>query len=611
MNVSKILRSSLLLLGLVTAAHAQVPALLNHQGLISTRGTNFTGTGRFMFALMDGTGAPTFWSNGVATVALPVNNGLYSVVLGDTGMNPIPPTVFTNTDVRLRVWFNDGVTGLQQLSPDQRLASVGTALLAQGVADGAITSSKLAAGAIQLAHLGQNGATTGQVLMWTNSTWTPVAAPSGPAGATGPAGTTSWTDGTGNVTTTVNVGIGTNNPACPLDVVTQTGNYGGIRLTDANGSWLRLYTSLQGGSANPITQPGDHGFIFEGASGIGSGSLVIAPHAATTSGIRIETNGYIGIAKPNPATALDVNGTVTATSFSGSGAGLTGVNAATTAIPSGMALIPAGSFTMGNSMGDSDITDAKPVTVNVSAFYMDINLVSYSQWLSVYYWAEANGYDFRNAGAGKAANHPVQTVDWYDTVKWCNARSEQAGKNPVYYTDAGFTTVYRTGEVAVYANWTANGFRLPTEAEWEKAARGGLSGQRFPWGNTISENLANYTGFTYIVGDLSYFYDLGPDGFNAAFSTGASPYTSPVGYFAQNGYGLYDMAGNVFQWCWDWYGTPYAGGTNPRGAASADYRVLRGGTWVHNAKNARCANRDYNTPSLSAEFFGFRCVRGL
>ena len=79
-------------------------------------------------------------------------------------------------------------------------------------------------------------------------------------------------------------------------------------------------------------------------------------------------------------------------------------------------------------------------------------------------------------------------------VKWSNARSQQAGLTPVYYTDAGLTQVYTNGEMCttVYVNWAANGYRLPTEAEWEKAARGGLSGQRFPWGNTISESQANY-----------------------------------------------------------------------------------------------------------------------
>jgi formylglycine-generating enzyme required for sulfatase activity len=272
--------------------------------------------------------------------------------------------------------------------------------------------------------------------------------------------------------------------------------------------------------------------------------------------------------------------------------------------PSGMALIPAGVFTMGDNLdGESD---AVPTNVTVSAFCMDVSLVSYSQWQSVYNWATNQGYGFDNAGSGKAADHPVQTVDWYDTVKWCNARSQQAGLAPVYYTDAGLTQVYTNGDTdAVYPNWTASGYRLPTEAEWEKAARGGLSGQRFPWGNVISESLANY------YGDTNYSYDLGPKHYNAAFATGGYPYTSPVGYFAANGYELYDMAGNVFEWCGDWYGTPYAGGSDPRGPASGSLRVLRGGDWSSLADWERCANRINFNPNFAVSLIGFRCVRGL
>jgi formylglycine-generating enzyme required for sulfatase activity len=302
----------------------------------------------------------------------------------------------------------------------------------------------------------------------------------------------------------------------------------------------------------------------------------------------------------NGASGVNITGT-----FNGSGSGLTNVTAATLAIPSGMALIPAGSFTMGDNL--DGLSDAVPISVTVSAFYLDVNLVSYSQWLSVYYWATNHGFGFLNAGAGKAANHPVQTVDWYDTVKWCNARSQQAGLTPVYYTDAGLTQVYTNGQPTnVFANWADKGYRLPTEAEWEKAARGGLNGQRFPWGNAITENLANYNGAT-----ASYSYDLGPSGYNTAFTNGVTPYTSPVGYFAPNGYGLYDMAGNVFEWCWDWYGTPYAGGSDPRGPASGSIRVLRGGSWGSVAAYTRCASRDGSSPSGASGSVGFRCVRGL
>jgi formylglycine-generating enzyme required for sulfatase activity len=281
-------------------------------------------------------------------------------------------------------------------------------------------------------------------------------------------------------------------------------------------------------------------------------------------------------------------------------------------IPAGMALIPAGAFMMGDSLDGDELLfgqringDATPtVEVEVSAFYMDKNLVTFSEWQSVYSWATKHGYSFVHAGSGKAANHPVRTVDWYDTVKWCNARSQQAGLTPVYYTDAGLKQVYTDGEIdSVYANWAANGYRLPTEAEWEKAARGGLSGQRFPWGNTISEDQANYHST-----DEEPSYDLGPRGFNAAFATGGEPFTSPVGHFAANGYGLYDMAGNVQEWVWDW-SAAYAGGSDPRGPASGTARILRGGSWQSYAAIPRVANRWPLKPPLSGDGIGFRCAR--
>jgi formylglycine-generating enzyme len=256
----------------------------------------------------------------------------------------------------------------------------------------------------------------------------------------------------------------------------------------------------------------------------------------------------------------------------------------------------------------------------VSAFFMDTNVVTYSQWLSVFKMATNAGYGFDDAGAGKGTNQPVQTVNWYDAVKWCNARSQQAGLSPVYYTDTNLTQIYTNGDVdAVYANWTASGYRLPTEAEWEKAARGGLSGQRFPWGDTISEIQANYEGATF-----EYSYDAGPNGYNSIGMAGGQPYTSPVGSFPANGYGLYDMAGNVFQWCWDWFATGQNGGddytansTDPRGPASSPegLRVLRGGNWTSTAGGVGCAFRGVSSPApppaYTAGQYGFRCVKGL
>jgi formylglycine-generating enzyme required for sulfatase activity len=270
--------------------------------------------------------------------------------------------------------------------------------------------------------------------------------------------------------------------------------------------------------------------------------------------------------------------------------------------PAGMALIPAGWFTMGDTLdGDGD---AIPTNVYVSAFVMDVNLVNYGLWTKVYAYATSLGYSFADAGVngGTGTNYPVETVDWFDCVKWSNARSQQAGLTPCYYTDAGFTQVFTNGDsgTTVYQNLTVNGYRLPTEAEWEKAARGGGIGRRFPWGNLIHTDQAQYS---YNPG---VSYDLGPA------NSPSGP--SPVGSFDVNGYGLYDMAGNLWEWCWDWYGTPYGQPTttNPTGAGpGSGYRVLRGGYWSNDAYVARCAFRANSNPKYAYSNIGFRCVRGL
>jgi len=275
------------------------------------------------------------------------------------------------------------------------------------------------------------------------------------------------------------------------------------------------------------------------------------------------------------------------------------ITAGDSSAPTGMALIPAGSFQMGTESG---LSDELPVhTVNVSAFYMEKNLVTKAQWDEVRAWGLNNGYTDLDVGGGKAANHPVHSITWYAMVKWCNARSKKAGLAECY-TVSG--SVYKTGQSTPVLNMSASGYRLPTEAEWEKAARGGLSGKLFPWGDTISRSQANYQGYAGVG------YDLGPNGYNPTYATGNYPYTSPVGSFAANGYGIYDMAGNMWEWCWDWYGSYGSGAeSDPTGSASGSSRVRRGGSWSDIGYNCRVASRSVNGPAYGFNGIGFRCAR--
>jgi len=221
-----------------------------------------------------------------------------------------------------------------------------------------------------------------------------------------------------------------------------------------------------------------------------------------------------------------------------------------------MMLIPAGEFLMGSDNGDSD---EKPVhTVYLDAYCIDAYEVTVGQYKK---FIQATGHRAPNWSSvskySPTDKHPIVYVSWEDAM--------------------------------AYAKWA--GASLPTEAQWEKAARGGLVGNEYPWGDKLSHDYANYDG----TGGRDQW-----------------EYTAPVGSFPANGYGLYDMAGNVWEWCLDAYESDYYSRTPKRNPVNNNFtnvkgRVVRGGSWDYSL-SLRCANRFDIILSFRSIIVGFRCV---
>ena len=288
--------------------------------------------------------------------------------------------------------------------------------------------------------------------------------------------------------------------------------------------------------------------------------------------------------------------------------------AAALAFERAMCLIPAGTFNMGEDSAGIELVKPEHL-VSIQAFYMDKYEVTRKDWATVAAWAAEHGYDLspalRTIEHDPGPDHPAVPISWYDAVKWCNARSEMEGLMPAYYTDETATNVYRTGQidlVAANVNWSGNGYRLPTEAEWEYAARGGLDGDEYPWGNESAIGRAN---------TWQYLESL-------EIHNDPYPITMPVGYFdgtqavpegqsAQdmaNGYGLYDMAANAYEWVWDYEGDyPGLEEYAPHGSdKTSGNRVLRGGSWWNNSVDARVFHR-YPFPPAGDDPYGVNGFR--
>ena len=281
--------------------------------------------------------------------------------------------------------------------------------------------------------------------------------------------------------------------------------------------------------------------------------------------------------------------------------------------PSGMVLIPAGPFEMGDALKEGTLAEFPVHTVTINAFFLDETEVTLPLWKKVADWAAANGYDITATSAkGKAEDHPVHSVTWFTAIKWCNARSEMEGLKPVYFSDPEHTNVFRTGSVNLLnenVDWSANGYRLPTEAEWEKAARGGAKGKRFPWADvdTIDHSRANFISRESDAFDISEIR-----GHHPGVELSPPPGSSPARFFKFNGYGLHDMAGNMWEWCWDRYLSDYyreSPADNPRGPENGSGRSLRGGSWDRVGYFCRVSARNNATADNTYNRIGFRTAR--
>lgn len=261
----------------------------------------------------------------------------------------------------------------------------------------------------------------------------------------------------------------------------------------------------------------------------------------------------------------------------------------------GFALIPAGTFQMGSNQGDDS---NKPVhTVKISkAFYMCDHEVTQKEYEDV---MKTNPSSFTSdAAEGEVQeNRPVETVSWYMAIVYCNKRSIKEGLTPCY-TISGKTdpseweTIPTSSNETwdkVECNWNANGYRLPTEAEWEYTARAGdATVDSLTWSGTNAETS---------LGDYAWYEGLKTH--EVKKTTGGA-----------NAFGLYDMSGNVWEWCWDLYGSYSAdAATDPRGDSSGSSRVFRGGCYDLDSGDCAVSFRSKDNPYCQFDGLGFRVCR--
>ncbi len=251
-----------------------------------------------------------------------------------------------------------------------------------------------------------------------------------------------------------------------------------------------------------------------------------------------------------------------------------------------LVFIQGGTFQMGSKNGDND---EKPHSVTLSNYYIARHEVAFEEYDR---FCQATGKTKPSDEGWGRAKRPVINVSWHDAVEYCNWMSAQQRLQQVY-TINGTT---------VTANWQANGYRLPTEAEWEYAARSRGKDQKYG-GTSIKGKLSSYGNFC----DKNCTYSWKTKSQNDGYA-----YTAPIGTFKANDLALFDMSGNVWEWCWDRYDKGYyakSPKSNPQGPDTGSRRVLRGGSWNNSPAYLRCADRDYRYPDDPSSDLGFRLSR--